>query len=181
MTKQRGPSDMDVFEALYQRHKDMVFRTALGMLRDESEAQDLLQATFIKVYESRPKFDGDEDAFRRWLHRVTVNLSIDVYRKKKRTGALSLDRAVGKGFQPSVEPAHSRLETRDLALQALDCLDGKHRSVVVLKYFHGLAYDEIARILGIPQGTVKSRLNTAMRTMSARLMDPRTEEVSDAL
>ncbi|MBI2855100.1 MAG: RNA polymerase sigma factor [Chloroflexi bacterium] len=175
------PGDIEGFEALYERHKGMVFRTAMGMVGDENEAQDILQATFIRVYESRHRLDGDEEAFKRWLYRVTVNLSIDVYRKRKRTATLSLDHAKSKGFEPEAESTHSKLEARDLVWKALDCLDGKHRSVVVLKYFHGLAYDEIARTLNIPLGTVRSRLNAATRAMSNKLSDERREEVSDAL
>jgi len=65
--------------------------------------------------------------------------------------------------------AHSRFEKDDLIWQALESLDSKHRVVVILKYFHELLYEEIAQILNIPVGTVKSRLNTAVKTLRREL------------
>lgn len=159
------------FETLYNRYKDMVFRTAVSLTGDEHEAEDILQTAFIKVYEARDKFKGDEDAFKRWLYRITINQCVDSHRKKKpRSPSFSLDQMMGNGFQPRAELSESKLEVEDMVWQAMECLDEKHRSVVILKYFQELPYEEIAQILNIPLGTVKSRLNTAMKTMRQRLV-----------
>lgn len=177
LVKQWQTGEIAGFETLYHRYKDMVLRTALSMTGDEREAEDILQATFIRVYESRDKFKGDEDAFRRWLYRVTINQCVDAHRKKK-PASFSLDQMKDKGFEPGAEFAGSKLEVEDMVWQAMGCLDDKHCSVVVLKYFRELRYEEIAQILNIPLGTVKSRLNTAIGIMRKKLLNERGETLS---
>ncbi|HSW56789.1 MAG TPA: RNA polymerase sigma factor [Dehalococcoidales bacterium] len=159
------------FETLYSRYKDMVFRTALSMTGNVHEAEDILQMTFIRVYKARDKFKGDENALKRWLYRVTINQCLDFHRKKKsRSLGYSLDRMMENGFQPRVEFSNSKQEVEEMVYLAVGCLDDKHRSAVTLRYFEGLPNEEIAKILNIPLGTVKSRLNTAMKMMRQRLV-----------
>jgi RNA polymerase sigma-70 factor (ECF subfamily) len=160
---------VSAFETLFLRYKDLVIRTAWSMVGERSEAEDILQMVFIKVYEHREKFKGDEIGFRRWLHRITINLSIDILRKKR--SCLYLDELKEKGFEPVYNVSDSRLEVGEELWQTLDSLDDKQRSVVVFRYLHELSYEEIAKTLGIPLGTVKSRLNTAMKTMRKKLVD----------
>ncbi len=166
---QRG--DSSAFEALFHHSKDMVFRTALLMVGDPCQAEDMLQEAFVKVYKSKDKFEGDETSFRRWLCRITINVCIDSHRRKA-PPLFSLEEMGGDGFEPA-EPGstRARFEERDAIWQAMRSLDGKHRSVVVLRYFHELPYQEISQILDIPVGTVKSRLNTAIRTLHRVLVN----------
>ena len=169
LIRQWQKGKVSAFETLFLRYKNMVIRTAWSMVADKSEAEDVLQMVFIKVYEIKGKFKGDEIGFRRWLYRITINLCIDMLRKKH--SCLCLDQIIEKGFEPADEFPDHGLEVKDELWQAMDCLDDKQRSVVVLRYLHELSYEEIAKTLDIPLGTVKSRLNTAIKTMRKKLVN----------
>ena len=160
----------DAFEAIFNYYKDKVYRTALLMIGNASQAEDILQEVFVRVYKSKDKFDGDENSFKRWLYRITSNICIDNYRKKSLSFS-SLEEMSEQGFEPAEKgPTHSKFEDRDAIGQAMTALDSKHRLVVILRYFHELPYEEIAQILDVPLGTVKSRLNTAIKTLRRELM-----------
>ena len=171
LIQQWQSGDSRAFDALFHQYKDMVFRTALLMAGDAYQAEDVLQEAFVKVYKSKDKFEGDESSFRRWLYRITINICIDG-RRRKPTLLFSLEEVGEDGFEP-VETGSTcaKFEDRDAIWQAMRPLDGKHRLVVILKYFHELPYEEIAQILDIPVGTVKSRLNTAIRTLRRVLVN----------
>ena len=168
LVEQWQKGEVAAFETLFLRYKDMVLRTALSMNVGEGEAEDIVQMAFIKVYQSRGKFEGDEAGFRRWLYRIAMNLCVDIHRKKQT--CLHLEEMQEKGFEPATEFSYARQEAKDMIWQAMDCLDSKHRSVVVLRYLHGLPYEEVAKTLDIPLGTVRSRLNTAIRVMRQKLV-----------
>lgn len=171
--------DLEAFEMLFIRYKDMVFRTSLLMVGDEHHAEDMLQETFVKVYKSKDKFKGDENGFKQWLYRVTVNICIDHHRGKS-SSVSSLEQMSEEGFEPAEADSQASfgLEEKDAIWQAMKFLDDKHRSVVLLKYFHELSYGEIARILDISVGTVKSRLNTAIKTLRKVLVSEEGKEVT---
>jgi len=161
----------EAFEALFHLYKDMVFRTALLIVGDECRAEEMLQEAFVKVYKSRGKFKGDESGFRQWLRRITINLCIDNHRKEP-VPFFSLEEMGEAGFEPAeMSSGYAKFEEKDEIWQAMRALDGKHRLVVILRYFHELSYEEIAQILDIPVGTVKSRLNTAIRTLRQILIN----------
>ncbi len=169
LVSQWQKGEVAAFEALFHRYREMVLRTALSMVCAGAEAEDVVQAAFVKAYEARDKFKGDEDAFRRWLYRITINLCLDAYRKKR--ACVRLEEMKEKGLEPGGEFAQISQETNDIMWQALNCLDGKHRSIVVLRYLHEMSYEEIARTLNIPLGTVKSRLCTAIKIMRRKLAE----------
>jgi len=165
LIQQWQSGDSRAFEALFHRYKDMVFRTALLMVGDECQAEDMLQEAFVKVYKSRGKFKGDENGFKQWLFRITINICIDSHRKES-TPSFSLEEMNEAGFEPAeTGSAYAKFEEKDVIWKAMKSLHGKHSLVVILRYFHELPYEEIAQILDIPVGTVKSRLNTAIKTL----------------
>jgi RNA polymerase sigma-70 factor (ECF subfamily) len=168
LVEQWQKGETAAFERLFLQYKDMVLRTVLSMNADGHEAEDITQMAFIKAYQSRSKFNGDDNAFKRWLYRITINLCVDTHRKKR--SYLHLEQLKEKGFEPSNQSSYSKVEAKDIVWQAMDCLDSKHRSVVVLRYLHEMPYEEISKTLDIPLGTVKSRLNTAMRVMRRKLV-----------
>jgi len=168
LVEQWQKGETAAFERLFLRYKDMVLRTALSMNAAGDEAEDITQMAFIRAYQSRSKFNGDDNAFKRWLYRITINLCVDTHRKKR--SYLHLEQLKEKGFEPSNQSFYSKTEAKDIVWQAMDHLDNKHRSVVVMRYLHEMPYEEISETLNIPLGTVKSRLNTAMRVMRQKLV-----------
>lgn len=130
-----------------------------------SEAEDLTQEIFIKIFQTLTSYDAAQAAFSTWLNRVARNHLVDHYRrthKDRLTSSLDDDPA-GYEDKPSAEEQPiARLESRErreLLQAALDRLSPDMREAVVLRDFQDLDYDEIAQVLGVPQGTVKSRIN----------------------
>ena len=161
--------DPDSFAELYRQYKNLVFKTAYLILGDPADAEDVLQDVFVKLASALPGFDPRRASFSTWLYRITVNHCLNQRRKIRPDAAAS------------VESAHS-LESQvaadlDLA-RALSALSDKLRAAVVLRYYAGLAYDQIAEVLNVPVGTVKSRLNQAIQTMRAA-MTPAPESLPD--
>lgn len=156
------------FEALYDRFKDSVYRTALFVTRNSSEAEEAVQETFLDVLRALPHYRVEGPArFETWLYRVTVNRCRSRMRRKRLPSAEwdefeeRLERIPEEN--PDHDPEGVALQReRALALwQAVDGLPETHRVVVLLRYQQGLSYSEIAQALEISEGTVKSRLYNA--------------------
>ena len=166
--------DMSAFEAIFQHYGGLVFKTAYLMTGSRGEAEDILQEVFVSVWKSRHTFNPMKGKLTTWLHRITVNQS-GKHRKKQPT-FLSLEKAAEDGFHL---PEANRSELPDESLiskseyeelmKGLNSLDSKHRPVLVLRYFNELSYDEIAKVLDIPLGTVKSRINHALKFLREQL------------
>ena len=153
--------DEQAFAELFHRYKNLVYKTAYLMLGDADEAEDVLQEVFVQVYKSLDAYDPGKGAFTTWLHRITVNRCLNW--RRKRHPSLPLDRV----HIPLPSP-EGRMEEKAV-WQAVKGLSDKLRAVVVLRYYWELSYAEIAQILDIPLGTVKSRLNLALRTLRKEL------------
>ncbi|MDD9268516.1 RNA polymerase sigma factor [Paenibacillus sp. GCM10023248] len=147
--------DKDAFALLVKRFKSSVYRYAYGMLSDRMEAEDVAQEAFIKAFYSLPKLEHGF-AFTSWLTRIVSNLCYDRLNQRKKENTSP---------QEWVETtARVDLERTDLQMsiqEALDTLSPEHREVIILRDVEGYSYDEIAGIIDIPIGTVKSRINAA--------------------
>lgn len=160
--------DEEAFAALFHKYKNLVYKTAYLMLGNADEAEDALQEVFVQMYESLSTFQPSKGAFTTWLHRITVNHCLN-RRRKRRLFTLSLDEVSPTslaGHSPSPE---SRLAEEETVQQALNRLSEKQRTVAILRYHWELSYAEIAQILDVPVGTVKSRLNLALKTLRKEL------------
>ena len=160
--------DEDAFAELFHKYKNLVYKTAYLMLGSTEDAEDALQEIFVRVYRSLSTFQPSKGAFTTWLYRITVNHCLN-QRRKRRLFTLPLDRV-----SPALSTEHTSLPESPLAeeetiQQALAQLSEKLRAVVILRYYHELSYAEIAQILDIPVGTVKSRLNSALRILRKEL------------
>lgn len=163
--------DVEAFEVLFQQYYRLVFKTAYLMVGSKEEAEDILQEAFVAMWKSRKTFDPDKGKLTTWLCRITVN-QCNSRRRTKRVDSVSLDKAENDGFDLPDTSAQlpEELCTKhweyEQVVKAIGSLDGKHRATVVLRYFGDLSYEEIAQVLEIPIGTVKSRLSQALRTLN---------------
>jgi len=168
-------SDED-FETVFRQYRDMVFKTAYLILADAQKAEDVLQEVFIKVHKSLETFDSRRGRLSTWLYRITVNQCISE-RRTRHLPSVSLENLREEGFDLAAADCRRpddlalRQEESEKIQQAMKALDRKHRAVLVLRYFDDLSYDELAQALDIPLGTVKSRLNTAIRILREELME----------
>ena len=166
------------FDTLYRKYRDRVYSSAYRILRDPALAADVTQETFLTVLRKASKFDF-RSAFSSWLYRVAVNLSIDARRKRGRHRPLSLGdpevsawaESADRRKEPPPGPlaAAAASELAEIVEKAVADLNPKLGVVVVLRYVEGLGYEEIAEILEVPLGTVKSRLNRAHAALEGEL------------
>lgn len=164
---QRG--DWDAFRLLFEAHKDRVYSIALRYCGDESAAMDIAQDTFLTLISSIREFRGGS-RFESWLYRIVVNRCLDHRRRDRRLvpfleGLLDIVRAPAD----SVLDELLRTEMAKDVQKIIGMLPSEQRIVVVLRYTEGLAYEEIAEILGCSAGTVASRLSRAHRVLERRL------------
>jgi RNA polymerase sigma-70 factor (ECF subfamily) len=138
------------------------------MLDDAHEAEDALQEVFVQVHRSLPGFDPRRAALSTWLHRITINHCLN-RRRSHRPPSVSLDEVIGGSEFPG-----ARLAEQDAVWQAVHGLSDKQQAVVVLRYYWELSYAELAQVLEIPLGTVKSRLDLALKTLRKRLDEQET-------
>lgn len=171
LTEKWQHGDVNAFETLYRQYEKLVFRTAYLITGSKVEAEDALQEVFVSVWKSRHTYDPNKGKLTTWLHRITVNQCSK--KKPGKTPAISLEE---KGIdlpeikhQSQPEDILVNKMEYDQLLRAMDALDTKHRSVLVLRYFNDLSYQEIAEALEIPLGTVKSRLNQSLRYLKEQM------------
>jgi RNA polymerase sigma-70 factor (ECF subfamily) len=152
------------WEALVRRHQGRVYGFVLHYVRDADEARDLAQEVFVRVYERLSSFRGHE-TFVPWLMRLARNLCVDHHRRRKaRVPAFDLPldgRPDLPDAGPSPEAAFAADARSRLVRRALGTLSEPYREVILLKDVHGLKLEEIATMLGVPLGTVKSRSSRA--------------------
>ena len=166
---------VDDFEALYERYRLQIYRTIRGIVLDGPAAEDLTQETFERAFKARSK-QRSESSPAAWLHRIAVNTSISHLRRQKLARLLPVRMFTGEGLSD-----FDQAEQRSLATRALAALSPKLRAVVVLNYYQGMTRDEIARTLGIPPGTVASRLGAALESMRRALAETEQERASGRL
>ena len=153
--------DGEAFRTLYDRFADRVLRYAFTILRNRHLAEEVTQETMVAVWKGAGRFAG-RSKVSTWLFGIARNRSYDLVRKEERgkrlpdTPMISPDPAKGILLQQKV-------------VEAMETLPNDQREVVFLTFYEGLSYAEIARILDIPQGTVKSRMFHAKRKMAEAL------------
>jgi RNA polymerase sigma-70 factor (ECF subfamily) len=176
-------ADRERFSALIGEHLDGLFRTALRLTRNRSNAEDLLQETFLRAWRSFHTFQAGTNA-RAWLYRILMNAHIDAYRRTTRepevVDADDVDEFYlyskvqeSDAFRRAGNPEDillSQLMDADV-VGALEELPETFRAVVVLADIEGFSYKEIAEILDIPIGTVMSRLHRGRRQLQVKLWD----------
>jgi RNA polymerase sigma-70 factor (ECF subfamily) len=191
-----GPSDLeavtraakgdhDAFRVLVERYQERAFGLALRVMRDEEQARDVVQDAFLKAYRSLDRFEG-RSSFYTWFYRVVMNLCIDVKRRQPPGRMVEWDEAhaleapVGTGLD-AVDSARQRAsgpvgeleraELRETIRRAIEELPDDARQTLLLREVDGLSYSEIAKSLGVPKGTVMSRLHHARRRLRTLLTE----------
>lgn len=181
--------DLAAFEQLVLRYEKMVYTLAFRMMDHSEDAKDLSQEVFLKAYRSIARFD-ERAAFSTWLYRIAMNACIDEMRRRKGKQTLSIEQEQESEdgsmqhqiADPGDTPEESllRQEKRSEILEALGQLSAEHRAVVILRDVKELRYEEIAEILQLPPGTVKSRLSRARRQLKAEILKIRERNAENA-
>lgn len=175
--KQVLKGDQNAFGEIVDLYKDKVYQICFRMLWDGHEAEDAAQETFLKAFLNIHTYNHDKK-FSTWLYRIATNLCIDKIRKKKPdyhldaeiagTDGLNMYSHLSSSDQLPEEEVES-LEVQETIHQAILLLPEKYRSVIVLKYIEDLPLQEIADILGLPLGTVKTRVHRGREALRKHL------------
>jgi RNA polymerase sigma-70 factor (ECF subfamily) len=154
---------VDAVEALYRSHWRPAYRAAYLIVHDQAAAEDIAQEAFLSALRALDRFDRRRP-FGPWLHRIVVNRAIDWSRSRALRGEV--------GEMPDHGSAIAATEdsTHEIA-PALAALSPEHRAVIVLRYLLGYSPGEIAKLLGVPRGTVNSRLRRGLDQLAERLRE----------
>jgi len=178
--------DKLAFKQLVQRHQRRAFAIALGLLRDENDAREVVQEAFLRVHRGLDSFHGGS-AFFTWLYRIVTNLSIDLMRKPgRREAELDESREIDEADIPLLSRIDGadpldvlrRGEIRNKLEAALAALPAYHRGVIVMREVEGMSYEEMAEAMGVSKGTIMSRLFHARQKLQRALADCYAEQVS---
>ncbi|TXD38536.1 sigma-70 family RNA polymerase sigma factor [Lujinxingia vulgaris] len=184
--------DFAAFEKIVERHRDKAYRLALSLTKSEADAQDVVQEAFINIYRKLDTFAGDAQ-LSSWMYRIVVNAALMRLRKTRRRAEVSVDdvsdpanleqSAPGEpaGWRVRGDEAAENRELREQILAAIDQLDPKYQAAFLLREIEGLSLDEIATVLELSTGAVKTRLHRARLFLQAAL-EPylgREEDISN--
>lgn len=186
--------DREAFRHLFEAHKDRVWSVALHFIGDEAAARDITQQVFLKLFTNLAQFRG-EASLATWLYRLVVNACLDEQRRRRRflsfdffssgendEGTMDLveQRQARQFEQSSVylpqEDGYSQRELSASVKAAVKELRPKLRIAILLKYFEGLSYEEMGRVLGCSTGTVASRLNRGHKELARKLQHLRSPQ-----
>jgi RNA polymerase sigma-70 factor, ECF subfamily len=162
LVKRSGEGDNGAFAKLVGRYQQTVAKTVIGMLGNGADADDVGQQVFIRFYKALNEFRG-EAALSTYLTRIAINLSLNELKRKKRLSSLFVrpSESIPESHLLQSEDEEDVVDTKELVNKALQRLEPKFRSVVVLRMMQGYSTKETADMLGLPLGTVLSRLSRA--------------------
>jgi RNA polymerase sigma-70 factor (ECF subfamily) len=172
--------DKKAFEEIFNLYHRRIYNAVYGMLGNADDAQDVAQDVFVRLHYALPTLRADE-AFSTYLYRIALNLCRDRARRKKRVRFQSID--TPRSHDPDGEgdpmdfPDYAKLPEEELSgdelqrrvREAVQSLTDDHRSVIVMHHFQGMEVNDIAKILGVPSGTVKSRLARGRDQLNRKL------------
>lgn len=173
LVERASGGDPAAFNRLMEMHERRMYAVALRMCGNREDAQDCLQESMLRVYRAIGSFKG-QSAFSTWVYRITMNTCLDELRRKKNKQSTSLDSLVDTGWSPrdeSMGPEKQAIahEMQNSLHTAIRDLPEDMRSAVVLRDIHGLSYDEIAQMLEINVGTIKSRISRGREKLREKL------------
>lgn len=174
--------DVAAFEELISAYQKKVFNLALRIIGNYDDAADLAQDTFVRIFKAISNFK-EQSSFSTWVYRITTNVCLDEIRKRKNKKVVSLDEDIHmddgdmkrqvESDEPGPDEAAERKEVRRIVNNAINMLPEDQRVVITLRDIHGMSYEEIAKALDCPGGTVKSRINRARLALKNLLSSER--------
>jgi len=166
---QRG--ETEAFEMLVRRHEKAIFNLVYRMLGDYDEAAEVSQEVFLSAYRAIGQFRGDAN-FSTWLYRIALNHTSTrrktLIRRQQRNVAIE-DTEPVRDLQPGPAETMEKKEIRERVQRALNSLEPDDATVILLRDLQDIPYEEVARLLEIPVGTVKSRLHRARQALKSQL------------
>lgn len=168
---QAAAGSREAFDELVRRYRRPVYSLVRALTGGDSEAEDLVQDVFVRAFRAIARFRGDS-SFRSWLYRIAVNVA-QTHLSRRRTREIAIGFTIGEARSvddvPNADDLEEAVFRRQVIDRALAALPEELRVLVVLRDVHGLKYDEIAKIVKSPRGTVESRLFRARQRLRPML------------
>ncbi|SRR5579871_17920 len=175
--------DGDAYRLLVDRHSRSVFRLAYRMTGNEQDSEDVVQETFLRAYKQLHRWEA-RSSFSTWLYRIAANYSLDLVRRKKRHGEVTMNDAATEDTPemaqvlPSSDPGPDRLmfsgQVQERVASALNELSGQERTAFVLRHFEGQSIEEISSALGLSGNAAKHSIFRAVQKLR-RALEPYVE------
>lgn len=169
LIQQALDGNIEAWGEIVRRYKGAVYGIALGIVGNSADAEDAAQDAFIRAYENLRRYDI-ERKFSTWIFTITANLCKNMLRRNKFQTRLD-DTVQYEGHAEDPEAIIARDERHELVQDALAALDEKYRSPMVLRFYGELDYLEIAQILDLPEGTVKTRIHRAKEALKSWMVE----------
>jgi RNA polymerase sigma-70 factor (ECF subfamily) len=167
--------DVDSFNQLILRWERPIYALAYRVIGREEDARDVCQEAFLRAYRALPGFKG-QAKFSSWLYRIALNLCRDWIRRQRRTPVVDIpdgvdptEMAVAAEPAESIEDLVARRELSGIVEEAMKVLPEEQRTAIILKEYHGLTFQEIADLQGVPLSTVKTRLYQGLSVLRRHL------------
>jgi RNA polymerase sigma-70 factor, ECF subfamily len=174
VARSRG-GDLESFNQLILRWERPIYALAYRVIGREEDARDVVQETFLRAFRALPGFKG-QAKFSSWLYRIALNLCRDWIRRRRRSPLVELPEGVDPvelaaetGPAESIEELVSRKELSEAVAEAMLLLPEEQRTAIILKEYHGMTFQEIADLQGIPLSTVKTRLYQGLAVLRRNL------------
>ena len=174
VTRSRG-GDVESFNQLILRWERPIYALAYRVIGREEDARDVVQETFLRAFRALPGFKG-EAKFSSWIYRIALNLCRDWIRRQRRTpvvqmpeDAEAVERMAIRDPVDSSEDLVARKELSAVVAEAMAVLPEEQRTAIVLKEYHGMTFQEIAELQGVPLSTVKTRLYQGLAVLRRNL------------
>lgn len=174
--------DVEAFESLVEAYQKKVYNIALRMVGNPDDAEEIAQEVFIRIFKSLKNFKGQAQ-FYTWIYRITSNVCLDELRKRKNKRVIYLDQEIAnrdnelgrqigdESFAPDIFAEQNQL--KKMINDALQQLPEKHRIILIMRDICGMSYEDIAKALESPIGTVKSRISRARQALKDKLKNKR--------
>ncbi len=168
--------DVDAFTELARRHQQKIFQTVLWMTKDQQDADDLCQETFLHAYKHLKKFK-QKSSFYTWIYRIAVNLTLNFLKKKMRENKRSsmpvedcFREDIGSTYAFSPEKSSLRKELRQKLKQAIDTLPDPYKMSFVLVVFQGMSHSQASEVMGCSESTISWRMFKARKMLQGKLL-----------
>jgi RNA polymerase sigma-70 factor (ECF subfamily) len=174
VARSRG-GDVESFNQLILRWERPIYALAYRVIGREEDARDVVQETFLRAFRALPGFKG-QAKFSSWIYRIALNLCRDWIRRQKRAPLVQMpedtevvERIADRAPVESVEDLVARKELSGVVAEAMSVLPEEQRTAIVLKEYHGMTFQEIAELQGVPLSTVKTRLYQGLTVLRRHL------------
>ncbi|HDP33789.1 MAG TPA: RNA polymerase sigma factor [Candidatus Hydrogenedentes bacterium] len=163
LVRQSQSGDRDAFSELVRRHQHLVYNVSYRFMRDAAQAEDMAQEAFLKAFRLLKGFRGD-CSFTTWMYRVTSSVCLTELSRRKRRGEVELPREAGNNIK-AVEHAPEEADMKEQIRRCVTYLSDRYATIITLYYLNGSSYDEIAQVMDVPLGTLKTWMFRARKQL----------------